>query len=347
MSPREQLLRERLSRIPAPQVAPSPAVQEALADTERYLGSDAALRSLVQDPYWPKWHSPWWHMLLLLELGEAQRIPQRTLHAMSARLEAMPVKCFPIAPGELPPGMDLHRDTLCHCAVASIVQVLAAGGLDVDRALPWAKPWLLRYQMADGGLTCDNDAYRVSGECPSSMVGTVSPLEAMLLGDPAGWSAAQRAFVDRAAGFLVGRELRRGSATVHNAEERSREPLWLRVCFPRFYFYDVLRGARVLVRWAELRGAPLPLEAVEAVALHLCEAFPDGVVRPQRQAYEGTGTLAPDAAGTWTRQPASRFPLLEATSAIGEPSPWLTRHWTETRQGLLRLLDAGRLRARS
>ena len=345
MSTRVELLRERLSRIPEARVLPSAAVHEALEDSERYLASDAALRSLEQDPYWPKWNSPWWHLLLLLELGEAQRIPARALRAMRDRLEAMPVKHFPFSLAELPPGLDLHRDTLCHCALGSIYQVLAAGGLDVDRELPWAKPWLLRYQLADGGLTCDNEANLVTGECPSSMVGTVAPLEAMLLGDPATWSAAQRTFVDRAAGFLVGRELRRGSTSVRNAEEREREPLWLRPCFPRFYFYDVLRGASALVRWAELRGATLPLASVEAVATHLCEAFPDGLVRPQRLSYEGTGTRAPDASGTWTRQPASRFALLDATSAVGEPSPWLTREWTQTRQGLLRLLQAGRLRA--
>ena len=343
MSTRAQQLRERLSRVPDARVVVTPAVDAAMADSERYLASDAALRSLAQDPYWPKWHSPWWHMLLLFELGEARRIPPRALRAMSERLEAMPVKFFPTQPGELPEGLDPQRDALCHCALASIYLVLAAGGLDVERELPWAKPWFLRYQMADGGLTCDNDAYRVTHECPSSMVGTVSPLEAMLLGDPAAWSAEQVAFVDRAAGFLVGRELRKGSSSVHNAEERAMEPAWLQPCFPRFYFYDVLRGASALLRWAELRAATLPLASVEAVATHLCEAFPDGVVRVQREAYAGRRTWAQDAAGAWERQSTSSFALLEAMSAVGEPSPWLTREWARTRQGLLRLLEAGRL----
>ena len=39
-------------------------------------------------------------------------------------------------------------------------QVLAASGIDVERALPWIKPWFVRYQMADGGLNCDEAAYR-------------------------------------------------------------------------------------------------------------------------------------------------------------------------------------------
>ena len=61
-------------------------------------------------------------------------------------------------------------------------QVLAACGVDVERALPWVKPWFVRYQMADGGLNCDETAYPSTDECPSSMVGTVAPFEAMLLG---------------------------------------------------------------------------------------------------------------------------------------------------------------------
>lgn len=30
-----------------------------------YLSSDLALKTLDADAYWPKWNSPWWHMLLL------------------------------------------------------------------------------------------------------------------------------------------------------------------------------------------------------------------------------------------------------------------------------------------
>lgn len=338
-------LRDRLAGVPAVDVPVEPAAQGAMAASVRYLGSDAALRSLERDTYWPKWDSPWWHMVLLFELGEARRIPERVVRALVDGLDALPIKIFPIEPGDLPPGIDPRRQTSCHCALGCIYQVLAACGLDVDRALPWAEPWFMRYQMADGGLTCESSGYLVKDECPSSMVGTVPPLEAMLLGEPAAWSAGRAAFVDRAAGFLVARELRKGSATAANAEERAREPGWLQPCFPRLYLYDVLRGASVLVRWAERRGASLSRAAIEPVAGHLAAAFPDGVVRLRRRAFEGIGSWGPDASGAWTRQPASRFPLLEVTSVVGAPSPWLTRQWTATRRGLLRLIEAGRIEA--
>jgi len=311
-------------------------LEDGIADSVRYLESDAALCSLEADTYWPKWHSPWWHMVVLWELGEARRIPPRVQRAMLDGLDALPIKLFPIDPADTPPGADPHRHSSCHCALGTIYQVLAACGVDVDRELAWAKPWFLRYQMADGGLTCDGEAYRTS-ECPSSMVGTIAPFEAMLLGDPSAWSPEQRAFLDRGAAFLVGRELTRGSDTVFNAAERAAAPAWRQVCFPRLYFYDVLRGARALVRWAELTGAALPNHALGGVLAHLHDTFPDGVVRVQRRSYERPTTIARGVDGTWHREPASRFPLLEATSVVGAPSPTLTRQWAELRATIDRL----------
>jgi hypothetical protein len=331
-------LRAALARVPEAQVAED--LDAEIADSVAYLGSDAALRSLDADTYWPKWDSPWLHMLALHELGEARRIPGRAIETMVDRLNALPVKIFPIRP-EDPRGADPKRDSTCHCALGCIHQVLTACGVDVAAALPWTEPWFARYQMADGGLTCDETAYLVEGECPSSMVGTVAPFEALSAGS---WTASRRAFLERAAGFLIARELRLGSPTVHNAAERESQKLWPAPCFPRFYFYDVLRGLAALVRWAERSGQALPRRAVAGVVDHLVATFPDGVVRIQRHGFASCPTtLGPTAAGTWERQSTSRFALLEAASAIGKPSAALTRQWSATRRGLLALLDAGRV----
>ena len=131
---------------------------------------------------------------------------------MVGGLHALPLHIFLIQPDEWPPGADRARDGSCHCALGSMDQVLAACGVDVDAELPWIRPWFERYQMRDGGLNCDASAYLVHDECPSSMVGTVAPFEAML---PRG----DGPFVERAAAFLIDRQLRLGSATRHNAEE--------------------------------------------------------------------------------------------------------------------------------
>jgi hypothetical protein len=332
-------LERTLAAIPSPQ--PADDLEAAIADSVAFLASDAALRSIEADTYWPKWHSPWWHMLLLHELGEARRIPDRTVAKMVDGLNALPLHIFPIRPEDAPPGANLWRDSSCHCALGNLYQVLTACGVDVDAALPWIKPWFVRYQMADGGLNCDAAAYLVEHECPSSMVGTIAPFEAMLLGR---WTPEQQTFLERAAGFLIERRLMLGSPTVHNAEERQAQAAWLAPCFPRFYFYDVLRGLAALARWAERSGQSIPLRAVAGAIDHLAAAFPDGVIRIQRQGVASCPTTRRQTdAGTWERQPTSRFPLLDATSAIGKPCAASTRQWSATRRMLLDLFDAGRI----
>jgi hypothetical protein len=328
-------LRHALARIPEAEVAP--VAEEVIAASAHYLASDAAVE-LETDIYWPKWDSAWWHMLLLFELGEARRIPPRIVEHMVDGLNALPIHIFPIHPEDSPPGVDLFRASMCHCALGCMHQVLTACGVDVARALPWVEPWFPRYQMADGGANCDETAYLVEDECASSMVGTMAPFEAML---PRGPSA----FLDRAAAFLIERRLMYGSPSRHNAEERAAAPRWLEPCFPRFYHYDVLRGLAALVRWVEMYERALPIDAIAGVVAHLAGAFPDGVVKLRRQGYAGARTrLKID--GTWVRfQPASVFPLLEATSALDAPSPVLTRQWSTARRGLARLLEAGRITA--
>lgn len=339
-------LRRSLTDHPDPQLTIPTTVERGIAESVQYLGSDAAQRSLEADVYWPKWDSPWWHMLALFEIGEARRIPARVVARLTQALQAFPVKIFPIAPGELAATADPYRDVMCHCALGCITQVLVACGRDAWAELPWVEPWFVRYQMADGGLSCDDTAYRCTDECPSSMVGTVAPFEAMLGGRPAEWSAARAAFVERAAGFLIERRLMLGSPTRHNAEERTREPAWRQPCFPRFYFYDVIRGLAALVRWSEVTGGAIPLAAIAGVVGHLRGHFPDGTIRRERLAYDGVGTWAFSASGAWERRAAaSRFRLLDLLSAVGQPCPYTTRQWSVARHGLVRLIDRGLITA--
>jgi hypothetical protein len=335
--------RDQLAAIPDAAVTRSAAVERGIADSLAYLDSDAAVHSLTVDLYWPKWHSPWWHILLLFEIGEARQVPARATAAMLAATEAFPLKFFPIHPGDAPPGTDMKLDVMCHCGLGSLYQMLAGCGVDVETApeLAFVKPWFDRYQMADGGLSCDEEAYIVAertGGSPSSMVGTIAPFEAMLR-HPSG------AFLARGAQFLIDRALVRGSDTAHNTDERTTAKAWPLPCFPRFYFYDVLRGLAALVRWAEQTGAPLPHAEITDAVDSLAAQFPDGVVRVGRRAYADHTTLQPtaDRAQQLPRIPATTFSLLDAVSVIGEPSEALTRQWTAARHGLIRLFDAGQI----
>jgi hypothetical protein len=316
--------------------------ENEIAQSVDYLSSVEAARSLDADSYWPKWHSPWWHMLLLHEMGHTRLIPASTIEQYIASLNRLPLKIFPFTPEDLPPGTDPYRGSACHCQLGNVYQVLATHGVDVDAELPWIRPWFLRYQMADGGLNCDNDAYLVRDECPSSMVGTIAVFESVLLHTPRPWTPAEESFLMRGARFLIERELRLGSATHHNADERRSAELWTQLCFPRFYLYDVLRGLNALVLWAEKTNSSLPVSATQVVVDALSDAFADGPMRISRRSFEGASTIEQLPSGEWQRSPeASLFPLLSSVSAIGTASPFLTEQWRATRQRLAALGKEG------
>ena len=151
-----------------------------------YLSSNNALLSIEKDPYWPKWNSPWWHMSLLHEMNETKKIPEKVILKMIIALNNLPIQYFPIYEEELPKNINKIRDTSCQCALGNMYQIIHKYGIDVDKELPWIKPWFYKYQMQDGGLNCDEKAYHQTDECPSSMVGTIAAFEAILLNQTRG-----------------------------------------------------------------------------------------------------------------------------------------------------------------
>lgn len=309
-----------------------------------YLSSDLALKTVDADAYWPKWNAPWWHMLLLHEMGEAKRIPRITVERYIASLNRIPLKIFPIHPEDMPEGIDPYRGSPCHCQLGNVYQVLFACNIDVDKELPWLRPWFLRYQMADGGLNCDNEAYLAKDECPSSMVGTIAAFESILLCTPRPWTPEEKAFLDKGARFLMERKLMLGSSTTHNSSERKSAEQWTKLCFPRFYLYDVLRGLNALALWAEKTNQSLPKESIGDAVTFLQQQFPDSQVKIGRQSYEGVGTILQSLSGEWIRkQPATFFPLLEKVSEVGSVSPFLSKQWLEIKQRTLSHSKIGHL----
>lgn len=304
--------------------------EKEINESINYLRSNSALKTVEADPYWPKWNSPWWHMLLLHEMGLNELIPKDILNAYVRSLNKMPLKVFPIHPEEMPKDIDPYRGTPCHCQLGNVYQVLSKYGIDVDRELPWIRPWFLKYQMADGGLNCDNDAYLVKDETPSSMVGTIAAFESILLYTNRNWTEDEKIFLNRGAQFLMGRKLMLGSNTKHNANEKKSAENWTKLCFPRFYLYDILRGLNALVMWSEKTSQVVPAESIRDVVSFLKNQFPNDDVKIGRQSYDGVGTILQNESGEWRRkQPATFFPLLIKASHFGDISPFLTEQWKQ------------------
>ena len=295
----------------------------AMQQSLDYLSSKGALESLSRDLYWPKWDSPWWHILLLHEMGQVKRVPAIAIEALVGGLANFPCHIFPVQEGDFPDHLNPYSDSQCHCSLGNIYQALVAWGVDMDREVPWARPWFLRYQMPDGGYNCDNDAYRVTDECPSSMVATIAMMEAVLYATPREFTQAEEQMLDRAAHFLLERQLTLGSPTRHNCEEQTQAKAWTQLTFPRFYFYDVLRGLAALGEWSQRRGKPLPLNKIS----HVLKSLQKQPRHATRQAYTGQRTLVPSTAKTWQRKPATSFALLEEVSQFGSANPYLEQQW--------------------
>ena len=219
--------------------------------------------------------------------------------------------------------------------------MLSACGVDVDRALPWIRPWFVRYQMADGGLNCDSDAYLRTDECPSSMVGTVPPFEAMLRRRD--WTPDERVFVERAASFLIDRKLTRGSRSAHNAEERDAAAGVARAVLPALLLLRRAARPRRAGALGRARRGFAPARRGQRRRSSTCSrrsrtewSARDAAPTPARRRWSQRD-------GAWVREPASTFPLLDVAGVLGEPSEALTRQWSETRRALLGLIDDGRL----
>jgi len=287
-----------------------------------YLESEEARESLRADPYWPKWDSPWWHMTLLWELDMPGLIPKSAVETMVEVLRGHFLPYFPIRPEELPPETDPYRQTACHCGLGTMHQVLSACGVAVDAELPWIGEWLLRYQLPDGGLNCEWDAYTRSQK--SSVVSTLPALEA-ILAKPA-HDALELKFLDDGADYLLSKKLFRSSTGSVIQED------WLKLCFPRFFDYDILRGLSFLRKWSRKLGRPLPEGAIaESVAIIEKKAAAGGL-RVERIACSSDTSITRDESGLWRRgMPARRFALLDEVSRIGRQSPELDALWAAAR----------------
>lgn len=317
-----------------------PSLEKALDDSVRFLASPEALDAFAANCYWPKWDGPWWHLRLLYELGYVDRIPAPALDGLVHSLEALPCHVFPITPEEQAHVNNPWIDTGCHCQVGTMFTVLSEAGIDVSQRLPWMRSWLSSYQMRDGGFNCDEEAYRIAGECPSSMVATVAILEALLALGPQQWTAAERGVARAGLSFLLDRGLVEGAASLHNAEERQESLAWSKLCFPRFYHYDILRGLTCLVNLSvalseDLEKVPSSVVAQVTKVLQSKATGSGGYLCTERRCYEGHRTLRCDGRGQWTRgHDAAVFPLLELVSVPGDVSQALTNEWLATSQAL-------------
>ena len=289
------------------------------------LAKETSLKQLATDPYWPKWNTPWWKMLLLCEMGAAQSIPQSTIEALCTSVEKTYLDFFPLVEEELPQGIDPYRNIVCHCALGCLYQMLHLTKTKVDERFPWMRPWFLKYQLPDGGLNCDEAVY--TKERPhSSFLSTLPCLEAVLF-TRANSELTQEeiSFLDKGAQYLLKREL---CCSISKGCLISKQ--WLKATFPRYYFYDVLRGLRFIAQWSKKLQREVPEESVSrAIKALLDSRREDGLLAVYCYPFVEEGSLV-EAYDKWTWcKKAATFPLLDKVPKSDEIAQLLTEELSE------------------
>lgn len=310
------------------------ATADALEKSRTYLSSTAALQGIKRDPYWPKWNSPWWHMLLLHEMGLVKEIPQAAISKMVEVLKDHYLPVFPIKMEEVPEGTDPYRRIACLCAVGSIYQVLFDYGVDVDLELPWMKSWFLRYQLPDGGLNCDKKAY-TRPTPKSSIVTTLPCLEAVLFCRKHDLTSEEVEFLNNGASYLLKQRLFR---RISSGEIIDKD--WLEVRFPRFYEYDFFRGFYFLAKWREQSGFTIPDELVDEVEKLLLGQMTNEGIKLKRYNLFDKRSYNLGTDGSWSWGDASEFDLMKAVSFDGSICQPLIKKWNEVKPRIATVIES-------
>ena len=295
-------------------------MHRAIQESVSYLKSPAAIVAIKTDPYWPKWNSTWWHITLLWEMGLSHQIPKSILQTIFESINDHYIHFFPKRKEEMPSGIDPYTKVPCHCYLGIAYQVLFEAGFDVDQKLPWIREWFFKYQLQDGGLNCSEDVY-CKHEGTSSIVSSLPVFEAMLLVRDRKHSPEEKEFLDRGYVYLVKRKLFR-SLRNHG---KIMDENFLKIIFPRFYEYDVLRGLSFIAKYCSTFNIPFPKdelsEAIEVVKAQLdvnCE------IKLNRKFWDQEKTYQKNSEGKWSwGAPSNGFKLLKQVSEVGTLTPYL------------------------
>jgi len=207
----------------------------------------------AQELYRPKYSATNWSLIILAELG-ADRSDPRVARAAELMLDRF---------GD-PADDNLGGEQSEVCFTGNCVRMMHRLGYGDDPRVVRATEWLVTAQKADGGWHC----------WPSES-GTLAAWEALAalaaVPEPRRSPEIRRA-LDRGVEFYLERGLMR--------DDEGTYPPWLRIHYPRHYYYDVLIGLDILtalgrgrdprilpaLAWLEAKRSPdgtWPLEALQ------------------------------------------------------------------------------------
>ncbi|MBW7874728.1 MAG: hypothetical protein H3C47_01930 [Candidatus Cloacimonetes bacterium] len=296
---------------------------ESAKSTAEWLSSSEAKTMLNRDPYWPKWHSPWWRMHLLMEMDMIDLVPRDFTNQFLEVFNRHYLHFFPLRIEEVPPSVDPVMQIVCQCALGSAIKMFTLS-LKPDRpVIHWFSDWCRQYQMEDGGYNCDEAAY--TRDFPkSSLISTLPMLEAMLLECKLFGVKEHLPLLEKGAQYY----LRRGLVGSSRSPSVSVDPSWDVPVFPRFYEFDGQRVLKFLKDYAEFVGIALPVEAQNYHRTLETNIY--GMAResrPFRTVFDSQFSRVLDSSGEFVKGKSESFPLLDMFLDFSVVWPWLEREF--------------------
>jgi len=263
-------------------------------------------------PYLPKYKSSYWQIMILALLGMEKSSPKIQIACENifkfqhdeggfsyCTVEMALEKYYKLGEKvkELPQNeyaSSMIREHQYSCLTGNVGAALIRMGYIDDPRLQKSLEWLIRIQNRDGGWLCPYWRAHVN-DTHGCFYGTICPLEAFSEVPEAKRSKAMKETIEKGAEFLLMHRLFK--ADHHNFAVINQS--WLKLGFPRFYGYNVLRGLDVLTKLGYVEDERLD----DAVKVVLQKRMPDG---------------------RWILESAPTGRMHVNLEPVGKPSKWIT-----------------------
>jgi hypothetical protein len=251
------------------------------------------------DCYRPKWTSAVWQLALLGELAvpadsEIKAECERFLDLHQAESGAF------VCPPKQISGKRWDEP----CLTGNMIRTFIKFGYGDDRRVQKAIDWMPEAQLEDGGWNCDHPEKKVKH---SSFMSTIEPLWAYSEIPRRKWTRKMKRTIDSGAEFLLMHHVYKSD----NHHWQETYPMFTKLHFPMYYFYDILHALRVLTKL----GYGDDKRIRSAVQLLLSKRRPDGSWNLEGDWYREGDFFYPSGKGR-------KAPV--AIEEIGKPSKWIT-----------------------
>ena len=265
------------------------------------------------NPYHPKYKSSYWQIMTLAQLGmdkSDERVRNACEHIFQFQLDEGGFACetqetalkeyeWRLKRGrKLPPRDEWVSSIIFEqqlsCLTGNMVAALIRIGYEEDSRVNRALKWLVEIQNLDGGWLCPYWKAHINDK-HGCFYGTICSLEAFSEVKSESLTEEMRETVEKAAEFLLMHRLFK--ADHHNYKVIKES--WLKLGFPWFYGYNILRGLDVLTKLGYVEDERLS----DALEILLEKRLPDG---------------------RWILESAPTGRMQANMETMGKPSKWMT-----------------------